>query len=281
MSRNKRLFLLAGYNKKGIIDDALVFYIKSLSKYGDVILCMDSDCSAPELSKITPYTITAFGTRHGEYDFGSYKRAYQYALEHDILNDYDFVYMANDSVYGPLHDIAPILKQMESQNTDACGLIKSIHKTHSFMESWFVCINKKIATSTWFNEFMSNITRQTNKCAITILYEHGLSNLIKNNNCSWSGLYHVYGRATYNNPKRLFKSGCPFIKKMSFTRHNGAIGHQLYYVLSHCDKTARDAVISSANATYTREYISWLLTPNPFAPIIRGIKYAIQKFWGK
>lgn len=277
----KSLFLFAGYNKDGIIDCSLIHHIQSLSKIGDVIVVMDCDCPTQEIAKISKYCIYTNAARHGEYDFGSYKRAYQYALEHDILNDYDFVYMANDSVYGPLHDIKPILKQMESQNTDACGLIKSIHKTHSFMESWLVCINKKIATSTWFNEFMSNITRQTNKCEVTILYEHGLSNLIKNNNCSWSGLYHVYGRATYNNPKRLFKSGCPFIKKMSFTRHNGAIGHQLYYVLSHCDKTARDAIISSANDTYTREYISWLLTPNPFAPIIRGIKYAIQKFWGK
>lgn len=277
----KSLFLFAGYNKDGIIDCSLIHHIQSLSKIGDVIVVMDCDCPTQEIAKISKYCIYTNAVHHGEYDFGSYKRAYQYALEHDILNDYDFVYMANDSVYGPLQDIKPILKQMESQNTDACGLIKSIHKTHSFMESWLVCINKKIATSTWFNEFMSNITRQTNKCEVTILYEHGLSNLIKNNNCSWSGLYHVYGRATYNNPKRLFKSGCPFIKKMSFTRHNGAIGHQLYYVLSHCDKTARDAIISSANDTYTREYISWLLTPNPFAPIIRGIKYAIQKFWGK
>lgn len=277
----KSLFLFAGYNKDGIIDCSLIHHIQSLSKIGDVIVVMDCDCPTQEIAKISKYCIYTNAAHHGEYDFGSYKRAYQYALEHDILNDYDFVYMANDSVYGPLQDIKPILKQMESQNTDACGLIKSIHKTHSFMESWLVCINKKIATSTWFNEFMSNITRQTNKCEVTILYEHGLSNLIKNNNCSWSGLYHVYGRATYNNPKRLFKSGCPFIKKMSFTRHNGAIGHQLYYVLSHCDKTARDAIISSANDTYTREYISWLLTPNPFAPIIRGIKYAIQKFWGK
>ena len=68
MSNNKRLFLFAGYDARGVIDDALVFYIKNLSESGDVILCMDSDCPDSELNKIKQYTIARMGTRHGEYD---------------------------------------------------------------------------------------------------------------------------------------------------------------------------------------------------------------------
>ena len=95
----RRLFLFAGYNAHGLIDESLIFYIRALSKCGDVILCMDSDCSDSELKKITPYVLHATAQRHGEYDFGSYKRAYLYAADTGILDKYDFVYIVNDSVY--------------------------------------------------------------------------------------------------------------------------------------------------------------------------------------
>ena len=39
----KRLFLFAGYNKSGVIDPALIHYVKSLSEFGDIALVMDKD----------------------------------------------------------------------------------------------------------------------------------------------------------------------------------------------------------------------------------------------
>ena len=136
---NKRLFLFAGFNAQHIIDDALVYYVRALSKCGDVVLCMDSDCSDAELQKLAPYVLHATAQRHGEYDFGSYKRAYMYATDTGILDKYDFVYMVNDSVYGPLMDIKPSLIKMERTNCDAFGLAynKMASRTHGVK---FACL---------------------------------------------------------------------------------------------------------------------------------------------
>ena len=281
MQKTKRLFLFAGYNANGILDDALIFYVHELSKFGDVILCMDSDCSKSEMDKVKLYTIARLGNRHGEYDFGSYKRGFEYAKKHDILKNYNFVYLVNDSVYGPTLDLHDTIKNIEHLSTDAGGLVVSTHKTHEFMESWFVRLNKKIFISKWFDDFITSVTHQERKSAVTIKYEHGLSNSIKANGCSWSGVYYFHGRFTYNNPKRLFKVGCPFIKKSSFVRHNGAIGPQVNYVLNHCDKTVAQIIKNSANDAYTKEYISWFLTKNPLLYAWRGLKYAIQKLRNK
>ena len=46
MSKNKRLFLIAGYSAKNIVDASLVYMVQKLSKCGDVILVMD--CDAPD-----------------------------------------------------------------------------------------------------------------------------------------------------------------------------------------------------------------------------------------
>ena len=277
MSNNKRLFLFAAYNANGIIDDALMFYIKKLSQCGDIIFCMDADCRAPELNRIKKYTIARLGRRHGEYDFGSYKRAYEYAKKNNLLNKYDFVYMVNDSVFGPLHDLEPVLKQMESKNTDAFGLVESRHTHYRHIQSWFIGMRRGVFMHKWFDKFIMSVKQQPHKYLITVLYENKFTDILEEHNGTWYCPFVCRGRSVYNNPTRLFKLGCPFIKKMSFTRHNGAIGHRLYYVLSHCDKNARDAVLSGANHAYTQKYISWLLTPNPFAYITRGAKYAIKK----
>ena len=55
-SRKKRLFLFAGFNKSARVDDALIYYINALNKFGDVILVMDSDCPNSETDKIKKYT---------------------------------------------------------------------------------------------------------------------------------------------------------------------------------------------------------------------------------
>ena len=277
MSNTKRLFLLAGYDANGVIDDALVFYIKKLAELGDVILCMDSNCTPHELSKVAKYTIAQMGVRHGEYDFGSYKRAYEYAKSNKLLKKYEFVYMVNDSVYGPLHELKPILETMESYNTDAFGMVESVHTKYRHIQSWFVGMRPSVFLSLWFDKFIMSVQRQKYKYLVTVLYENKFTDLVEENGLSWRCPFICPGRSVYNKPKKLFRQGCPFIKRMSFTRHNGAIGHQLYYVLKHCDKKIANAIINGANHAYTEKYISWLLTPNPFSGIIRGIKYAFQK----
>ena len=277
MSRNKRLFLLAGYDKDCIIDDALIYYAKQLSKHGDVVLCMDCDCHKSEIDKIKKHTIHTIAKRHGEYDFGSYKRAFQYARDKKILNNYDYVYLVNDSVFGPTLDIKQTLKNIENIKTDAAGLVVSKHKTHSFMESWFVRLNKKVFISQWFDEFMSSVGPEVHKYIVTIKYEHGLTDLIQKNNCSWAGLYTIYGRETYNNPKHLYKKGCPFIKKLSFTRHNGALGGQIKYILNHINQNVSSVIMNTANRLYGKEYMNWFLTKNPLKILHRNITYGIKK----
>lgn len=272
-----RLFLFAGFDKDCIIDDALIYYVKNLSKYGDVILCMDCDCQKKEIEKVKKYTIHTIIKRHGEYDFGSYKRCFQYACDKNILKDYDVLYLMNDSVFGPTTNLGNTLKNIESIQTDAAGITVSKHRTHVFMESWFIRLNRNVFMSSWFHDFMYSIKKEDNKADVTVRYEHGLSNLIKKNGCSWSGLFIKHGRFTYNNPKYLFKHKCPFIKKLSFTRHNGALGNQIKYILNHCDKTAANAIIKTANRLYGKQYINWLLTYNPLKLLYRKSTYIIKK----
>lgn len=273
----KRLFLFAAYDHDGIIDDALIYYIESLSLLGKIVFVMDSDCTDAELKKVQKYCVYAIGERHKEYDFGSYKRAYNWARKNLELSDYDFIYLVNDSMYGPLYKLSTYLEQMESLQTDAFGMVKNPHHTSPHIQSWFIGMRKSVFLSDWFYEHLQSVSHQETKCMITILYEHGFTKKLIENKLTWDCLYSAPKRSIYNAPKRLFKQKMPFIKKLCFSRHYGALGRQLLYILNHTEPNLRYYILSSARRTYGPDYINKMLTPNPFKIIWRNIKYTIHK----
>ena len=53
----KILTIFAGYDKDNIIDDYVLFYLKELSKFSDIIYIVDCEMPETELNKIKDYTI--------------------------------------------------------------------------------------------------------------------------------------------------------------------------------------------------------------------------------
>ncbi len=277
--RTTRLFLFAGYDKNGIIDDALTYYVRSISQFGDIVLCMDSQCSDDELSKLAPYVKHAMATRHGEYDFGSYKRAYIWATQNLNLSDYDFVYILNDSVFGPLYPMDKYFNDMESAGTDVFGLCYNPTGRRPHIQSWFIGMRPTVFLSKWFNEFMHAVTHQSDKGAITYLYEYGFTKQAIDNGFTTSHLFETPGRSVYNGIRKLYRRKMPFMKKVAFNRNNGALGRQIKQVLSKFDPTLRDAILSSARATYSDKHIDWLLTSNPIKITYRHIQHILRKIF--
>lgn len=277
--RKKILFLFAGYNPQNVIDAALVYYVRALSKFGDVALVMDCDCPDTELNKLSHITLYASGIRHGEYDFGSYRRAYEWATKNLDLSEYDFMYLVNDSVYGPLYDMTRYFSAMEHMGHDAFGMVKNPHHDHPHIQSWFIGLTPTVFLSDWFDKFMRRITKQKSKGAITKLYEQGLTKLISEHGITWDCLYCVPGRGVYNKISKLYKSGMPFMKRIAFTRNHGALGTQIQYVLDSIEPSCSDAILSSVKQLHGDRYISWLLTRNPIKILTRKIHHALRKIF--
>ncbi len=275
----KRLFLFAAYDRNGVIDASLIYYVRALSAFGDVIFIMGNDVSDDQLQKLSPYVIHAAALRHDEYDFGSYKRAYIYARDMGILKNYDFMYMVNDSVYGPLMPMGGTLERAEALNTDAFGIVAKRHRERPHIQSWFIGCRPTIFNAKWFNTFITSVKKQESKGLITRLYEHGFTQQTMAHNLSWDALYYVKNRGVYNKIKKLYQAGMPFMKKLAFTRHRGALGAQIAYILRNISPAARNAILENARRIYGDEYIRHLLTRNPIKIIYRNITNAIHKIF--
>lgn len=273
----KRLFLFAGYDAHGTVDASLIYLVRALSNFGDVVVHMDNDNADGSIKKLAPYTLHAAAARHGEYDFGSYKRAYIWAYDNLNLGEYDFVYMVNDSIYGPLYDLGEYFSVLERTPHDAFGLVLNPNRAHPHIQSWFIGMRPSVFKSTWFDEFMRSVAPQRSKGAITKLYEQGFTARLIDHNMQFRCMYTVPGRGVYNRVKYLYRKKMPFMKKVAFTRHNGALGRQILYVLNHISPAGRDAILANAHRTFGSEYVTNLLTQNPFKIIYRHIKYALSK----
>ena len=212
MTKSKRLFLFASYDKDNIVDNTVIYYVSELSKIGDVIFFADNDLPDTELKKISniPNVLYANAKRHLEYDFGSYKRGYLWAKENKILDNYDWAYFVNDSVFGPLFDISHILETLESSDAQLVGMTDS-HGAHTpvHIQSWFVGFSKQIFTSEFFDNFVNKIKHENTKIDICYKYEVGLSNMILRHGFKVKSLMQ-----TSPNPLETLTKGLPFVKKV-------------------------------------------------------------------
>lgn len=272
----KRIFLFAGYDSRCKVGPSLVYYAASLSRYGDVVLCMDSDCPDEELVKLAPYVLHAEASRHHEYDFGSYKRAYQWAGS-GRLSGYDVCYLVNDSVFGPLMDMGDCLEKMESFGSEAFALVINPHRKGPHMQSWFMGFRPEVFLSGWFSGFLCGVERQESKEMVCNLYETGLSSLLSEKGVGMRSLFTVRGKRIYNDVRALYRNGLPFIKKSSFTRHNGSLGRQVRYVLDRCSPEARDAILQDACRMWGKEYVAEFIGGSSLSMAGRYLSYLWHK----
>ncbi len=235
----KRLFLFASYDSQGIIDNSLLYYLTQLSMLGDIVFVMDNNASADELHKVAqiPNVLHYVATRHGEYDFGSYKRAYLWAKGQGILPNYDWVYLVNDSVYGPLNPLQPLLENLESNGADLTGMTEYSDKyTPTHIQSWFVGLSNKIIATDLFDTFMSDIIKEKNKAHIITKYEVGMSRrLLRAGFKMFALMYNSIDSVhiVYDMPVMAMNMGIPFVKKRAISNMEG-----IYNLYPHVDNVS-------------------------------------------
>ena len=239
----KRLFLFASYDKDKIIDDSLLYYLRRLSELGDIVFIMDNDVSESELKKLSkiPNVLYVCAARHGEYDFGSYKRGYIWARDNKRLKNYDWLYLVNDSVYGPLFSLQPLLDSLENNGAELVGMTENHNKNiPSHIQSWFVGLSKRVFTNKLFDEFISNVSRQQSKWDIIMKYEVGLSQLLLRMGCKMHTIIHnSFGvDIVYEEPVRVLNLGVPFVKKLALANIE-----ELHYLYPYMDDVSFMSVL--------------------------------------
>ncbi len=240
----KILAIFASYDSKNTVPQYVVTYLNELNKVADIIFVADNTLNNDEQKKISPYIIHCIAQKHGEYDFGSYKRGYSYALEHNLLSKYDDLILCNDSVFGPFYPLNEIIDKMNAQNFDFWGMFKHLAsgRVEEHVQSYFIYLKNKAAHSEELKNFLLNVKKEKNKHDIIKKYEMGLSQTLLEAGFRCGGLFQDKKNAPHGKQAmEMIILGFPFLKKSLFNR-------KYFYERTYCRKIYKyKEVIKSIN----------------------------------
>lgn len=139
MTRPRITCLFAQYDPAGLLRAHTRHYLAELAACGMTVHLALSGAHhiAPDIARfcadhgIVPHTRPNRGL-----DFG----AWQHLLSAGCARGADRVLFANDSVFGPLNPLAPILERIMACPADVWGLVESRHPVWH-LQSWFLCFS--------------------------------------------------------------------------------------------------------------------------------------------
>jgi lipopolysaccharide biosynthesis protein len=176
MASKSTACIFAHFDKHGVIDDYVVFYLTKLYELGCAIIFV-STCnkmSQNEIDKIKNIVSKIIIRRNIGYDFGSYAVGFQIASLHPGFDKY---IITNDSVYGPLANLEKLITKIDEGNIDALGITDSWQQAYH-LQSYFLILNKKVISHKSVIYFWRNILFSNNKKFIIKKYEVGFSQLL-------------------------------------------------------------------------------------------------------
>ena len=184
---NGRVAVFASFNSKGIVDDYVVYYLRELRKVVDgIVFICDNPVFPEEIKKIEPYVFYIECERHGEYDFGSYKRGINYLFENHLVDSLNELILCNDSCYGPIFPFLKLFLMMQTRkkNVDFWGISKnSVIKDH--IQSFFIVFGKRILMDSEFRNFFSFVKKHDDIIEVILNYEIELTNFFEKRGYSY------------------------------------------------------------------------------------------------
>jgi hypothetical protein len=176
----KRITIFAHFDKDNIIDDYVIHYLLELKKISEkIIFVSDSNLDEVEKNKLSKICCDVLALKHGEYDFGSYKRGF-FLLKSKYDQEFsqiDEVVFANDSCY-LIRDFETVFLEMEKRSDDFWGIAESFQHGYNHLHSYFMVFRSQILQSKVFDEFLSEVKIEKSHKEIIVKYEVGLSKIL-------------------------------------------------------------------------------------------------------
>jgi len=166
--RGRQICLFAHFDRQSLIDDYVVYYLEQLVLAGlDILFITTSQPSTGEYARIAPLCAGILERENIGIDFGSWRTA---LLTYPQLTTARLLVFANDSVYGPLGPLAPILKRLTDADCDFFGITESLDMQSHF-QSYFLGFKASCLTTPAFSRLMGGIELLPDKLAVIHQYE--------------------------------------------------------------------------------------------------------------
>lgn len=152
----KRLAIFVFYDKDGIVDRYVLYYLKSLRDIVDrLVIISNGHLDCEQKNKLTNFSDKYYERENKGFDVDAYKEGLTNLVGWNCVQQYDEVILCNDTCYGPFISFSEICKEMEQRTVDFWGITKH-GKTQGFSEhiqSYFMAFSKKVINDARFRQY--------------------------------------------------------------------------------------------------------------------------------
>ncbi len=168
-----KLCVFSHFDRDGKVDDYVIHYVAQLGRlgFGVIFVSTAGDLDDEGLSRLQPLCRKIVVRDNVGYDFGSWKTGLELAGD---LDGVETLVLANDSVYGPVHDLAPVFATMRERGLDVWGITDSWQLRYH-LQSYFMVFGKAALQSPAFRNFWKNLPAFCFKRVLIWHCEVGLS----------------------------------------------------------------------------------------------------------
>jgi hypothetical protein len=172
----QKLCLFSHWDKQGIIDEYVLYYLARIADQGfSIDLVSTSSHLEPEsLEKALRICDRVVLRRNIGLDFASWV---DLVRQPSTFQDCESLLLANDSVFGPFHDLGPIFDRIRADESSVWGLTENYDITRH-LQSYFLVIPREILRSRSFRSFWRTVVPLASKSRIVKRYEVGFSRKI-------------------------------------------------------------------------------------------------------
>lgn len=210
---HSRVCIFASYDKHNIIHPYVIAYLKKIKRHCDkIIFIADNSATSTEQDKLKKLVDYAQFERHGEYDFGSYKRGFAWLQKQPYYNDVTELILCNDSCF-TVGDFQDVFNTMANNDADFWGMTYNIYGNH--VQSYFWVLKKSVFTSQTFHSFIFSVKKEKTFLDIVYNYEVAFTPLLDANGFSVSS-YTPPMALPHQHPLITLKQGNPLVKRKGF-----------------------------------------------------------------
>ena len=230
----KRLALYCFYDRDGIVDDYVLYFLRALRKTASKICCVvNGSLSESGRKALESAADEVLERENAGFDAGAY--AYFVNGRPDEIREYDELILCNNSFFGPLYPLEKVFSGMEqrSQKYDFWGITvhprmdfvidksQKLRYVNEHVQSYFVVFTKKVLESAVFADFFRNLPQSRTFPEAVCQFELELTRVLSDAGFTYGAFAGSKGLpegdCTVLYPDLLIREkSCPFVKRKAF-----------------------------------------------------------------
>lgn len=174
----RNLLLYCSFDAESQIREHVIAQLRAYHAAGfcTVFITTSPHLAQQDIDLLHPWCAAILHRHNVGIDFGSYKTAYEWLQGEPEGRQYlatlDTALLANDSCYGPFHDLAPFIDRMRSATSTVYGITKSL-EIRPYLQSYFLHFGRDVVAGKVFGQYMDNLRLLSTKLAVARFFEVG------------------------------------------------------------------------------------------------------------